>query len=159
TNTVRIDGVSGNTGLGVSVIPGTYPGSSLPGMTVIGSTEDLASNEEIERVELRSSDFAPEYGDRPGAQIRVETRSGSNNFHGSAFGYVRPASVDSTDWFAQKLSYTLPAASLNGYGASFGGPLVPDRTFFFLAAQDENLTDTALQLMPVPSLQARAAVT
>ncbi|MGA8025813.1 MAG: hypothetical protein WB992_01620, partial [Bryobacteraceae bacterium] len=118
TNTVRIDGINGNTGLGVSVIPGTYPGSSLPGMTVIGSTEDLVSKEEIERVELRSSDFAPENGDRPGAQIRIETRSGSNDFHGSAFGYVRPAWLDSPDWFTQKYSFPLQAASLNGYGGS-----------------------------------------
>lgn len=73
TNTVRIDGISGNTGLGISATPGTYSGSSLPGMTVVGSTQNLAAKEEIERVELRSSDFAPAYGDRPGAQITIET--------------------------------------------------------------------------------------
>jgi hypothetical protein len=157
-NTVRVDGINGNAGLGVSVIPGTYPGSSLPGMTVIGSTQDLVSKEEIERVELRSADFAPEYGDRPGAQIRIETRSGSNDFHGGAFGYLRPAWLDSPDWFAEKYSFPLKAASLNGYGGSFGGPIFRNRTFFFVALEDENLNDTALQLMPVPSMQARAAV-
>lgn len=159
TNTVRIDGISGNTGLGVSATPGTYPGSSLPGMTVIGSTQDLASKDEIDRVELRSSDFAPEYGDRPGAQIRVETRSGSNEFHGSAFAYIRPAWLDSTDWFAQNYSYPLRPASLNGSGASLGGALFPNRTFFFLAFEDVKVNDTALQLMPVPSMSARAAAT
>lgn len=39
TNTFLIDGVNGNTGLGVSGLPGTYPGSSLPAMTAIGSTK------------------------------------------------------------------------------------------------------------------------
>ncbi len=157
TNTVRVDGVSGNTGLGVSATPGTYPGSSLPGMTVIGSTQDLASKEEIQRVELRSSDFAPEYGDRPGAQIRIETRSGSNDFHGGAFAYIRPGQLDSSDWFAQKYDSPLQPASLNGYGGSLGGPLLSNSTFFFAAVENVNVDDTALQLMPVPSVSARAA--
>ncbi|MGH9622436.1 MAG: hypothetical protein ACRD45_22360, partial [Bryobacteraceae bacterium] len=157
TNSVRIDGISGNTGLGISATPGTYSGSSLPGMTVIGSTQNLASKEDIERVELRSSDFAPEYGDRPGAQIVIETRSGSNRFHGNALAYVRPRSLDSRDRLAQKYGFPLDAASLNGYGASLGGPLSPNRTFFFAAFERVIVHDTALKLMPAPSAAARAA--
>jgi hypothetical protein len=157
TNTVRIDGVNGNTGLGVSALPGTYPGSSLPGMTVIGSTQDLASRDEIERVDLRSSDFAPEFGNRPGAQILVETRSGSKEFHGDGFAYARPAWLNSTDWFARGYRFPLDAVSLNGYGGSFGGPLFRNRTFFFVASEHERISDAALQLMVVPSIEARAA--
>lgn len=157
TNTVRVDGINGNTGLGVSSTPGTYPGSTLPGMTVIGSTQDLTSKDEIERVELRSSDFAPEYGDRPGAQILIETRSGSNDLHAVAFGYGRPSWLDSQDWFAQEYGVPLAPASLSGYGADLGGAVVPDKMFFFLSFERLNLNDTALQLLPVPSLAARAA--
>ncbi|MGH9438804.1 MAG: TonB-dependent receptor domain-containing protein, partial [Terriglobia bacterium] len=157
TNSVRIDGISGNTGLGISATPGTYSGSSLPGMTVIGSTQNLASKEDIERVELRSSDFAPEYGDRPGAQIDIETRSGSNRFHGNVLGYFRPRQLDSRDWFARRYDSPLEAASLSGYGASLGGPLFPDRTFFFAAFEKVDIHDTALKLMPTPSASARAA--
>lgn len=157
TNTVRIDGVNGNTGLGVTALPGTYPGSSLPGMTVIGSTQDLASKDEIERVDLRSSDFAPEYGDRPGAQILVETRSGSNDFHGSGFAYTRPGWLNSPDWFAQQYRFPLNAVSLKGYGGSFGGPILRNRTYFFTASEYEHVDDAALQLNVVPSMQARTA--
>lgn len=156
TNTVRVDGINANTGVGVSAIPGTYPGSSLPAMTAIGSTQSIASKDEIERTEFRSSDFSPESGERPGAEILIETRSGSNDFHGSAFGLLRPSAVDSEDWFAQRYRTPLQASSLNGYGASLGGALVPNRTFFFAAFEREAVTDTAMQLMPVPSLQARA---
>lgn len=157
TNSVRIDGMNGNTGLGVSLLPGTYPGSSLPGMTVIGSTQDLASRDEIERIELRSSDFSPEYGDRPGAQILVETRSGSSDFHGAGFAYARPTWLNSPDWFAQEYGFPLRPVSLNGYGGTFGGPVFRNRTFFFVAAEHESVNDAALQLTVVPSLQARAA--
>ncbi len=40
----------------------------------------------------------------PGAQIAIETRSGSNDFHGSAFGYVRPRLLNSHDWFAKSMA-------------------------------------------------------
>lgn len=120
TNTFRIDGVSGNTGLGLSATPGTFMGATLPGMTVIGSTQSLVTKDEIQRVDMRSSDFAPEYGSRPGAVVLVETRSGSNDFHATAFGYLRPQMLDSGDWFAQKYNTALTPASLNGYGGSAG---------------------------------------
>jgi len=156
TNTVRVDGINANTGVGVSALPGTYPGSSLPGMTAIGSTQSVAAKEEIERTEFRSSNFSPESGERPGAAILIETRSGSNDFHGSAFGLVRPNFLDSEDWFAQRYRTPLAASSLNGYGANVSGALIPNRAFFFAAFEKENLTDTAMQLMAVPSFEARA---
>jgi len=156
TNTVRVDGLNANNSLAVSSLPGTYPGSSLPAMTAIGSTQGIASQEEIEQTEFRSSDFSPEFGGRPGAQILIQTRQGSNDFHGSAFGLLRPSALDSSDWFAQRYGVPLKASSLNGYGASFGGPLIRNRTFFFLALEREHLDDTAMQLMAVPSLGARA---
>jgi Carboxypeptidase regulatory-like domain len=156
TNTVRVDGINANTGVGVSALPGTYPGSSLPAMTAIGSTQSIASKEEIERTEFRSSDFSPESGERPGAEILIETRSGSNDFHGSAFGLLRPSALDSEDWFAQRYDVPLQASSLNGYGGNLGGPLIPNRTFFFAAFEKDAVTDTAMQLMATPSLQARA---
>jgi hypothetical protein len=155
TNTVRVDGLNANTSLAVSSLPGTYPGSSLPAMTAIGSTQGIASQEEIEQMEIRSSDFSPESGGRPGAQVLIQTRQGSNDFHGSAFGLLRPTALDSNDWFAQRYGVPLKASSLNGYGASLGGPLIRNRTFFFLTFEREHLDDTAMELMAVPSLQAR----
>ncbi len=156
TNTVRVDGINGNTGLGISGLPGTYPGTSLPAMTAIGSTQSIASREEIERTEFRTSDFSPQFGERPGAEILIETRPGSNDFHGSAFGLLRPRVFDSEDWFAKKYEAPLEASSLNGYGASLGGALIPNRTFFFVAFENERVADTAMELMAVPSLPARA---
>jgi len=117
-NSFRVDGVSGNLGIGIISVPGAFPGATLPGMTTIGGMQSLASKEETERVELRSADFAAEYGDRPGAQIDIVTRSGTNDFHGSVFGYDRPHSLDSTDWFARGAAADLPTASVNGWGGS-----------------------------------------
>lgn len=156
TNTFRIDGISGNTGIGITSLPGTFPGATLPGMTAIGSTQILASKEESQRVELKSTEFAPEFGDRPGAQVSIETRSGTNDFHASLLGYSRPGMLDNQDWFAQHYAPGTPPASLSGYGASFGGALVANKVFFFVASERVTVHDRATQLLAVPSAQARA---
>jgi hypothetical protein len=154
TNSFRIDGVSGNAGIGVISIPGSFPGATLPGMTTIGSTQALASKEETQRVELRSSDFVAESGDRPGAQIAIETRSGSNEFHGSAFGYIRPHLLNAQDWFSQSMA---PSAFLNGWGGSLGGPISRNHTFFFTSFERADVHDSATRVIPVPSAEARSA--
>ncbi len=155
TNSFRVDGVSANTGVGSNVAPGAFPGSSLPGMTAIGSTQSLSSQEEIADVSLRSSEFAPETGDQPGAQIRLETRSGSNAFHGSVYGYDRPGLFDGYDWFASSCEVPLSKPSTEGLGASLGGPISQNKTFFFASWEMASVDDFALQLTSVPSLAAR----
>ena len=157
-NSFRVDGVSGNVGIGIISVPGSFPGGSLPGMTTIGGTETLASKEETERVELRSADFAAEYGDRPGAQIDIETRSGTNDFHASSFGYIRPQALDSADWFARGAASNLPSASVNGWGGSVGGPLWRNHTWFFASFERIDLHDSALQLIPVANDEIRSRV-
>jgi hypothetical protein len=156
-NSFRIDGISGNVGIGIISVPGAFPGTTLPGMTTIGSMQSLASKEETERVDLRTADFAASSGDRPGAQISIETRSGANEFHGSAFGYLRPQAFDSHDWFSQSVGAGLPAAYLNGWGGSLGGPLWRNHTYFFTSFERADVHDSSLQLIPVPSVAARAA--
>jgi len=154
-NSFRVDGVSGNVGIGIISVPGAFPGGSLPGMTTVGGTQTLASKEETERVELRSADFSAEYGDRPGAQIDIETRSGTNDFHGSLFGHIRPQFLDSTDFFARGAAANLPAASDNGWGASLGGPIWKNHTYFFASFERADIHDSALQLIPVANEATR----
>ena len=155
-NSFRVDGVSGNVGMGIPSVPGAILGGTLPGMTAIGGMQSLASKEETERVELRTADFSAEFGDRPGAQISIETRAGSNEFHGSAFGYIRPHALDSQDWFARGAGLDLPSAFLDGWGGSLSGPLWRSHTFLFASFERSGLHDSALEVIPVPSLAARA---
>ncbi len=154
-NSFWVDGVSGNVALGVISVPGALSGGNLPAMTTIGSMQSLASQEETERVELRAADFSADFGDRPGAQISIETRAGTNEFHGSVFGYLRPHSLDSQDWFARGAGVNLPSAYLNGFGGSLGGPLRRNHTFLFASLEKTGVRDSALQVIPVPSLALR----
>ena len=154
-NSFRVDGVSANVGLGIVSIPGALPGDALPGMSAFGGMQSFASKEESETVELRTTEFDAQYGDRPGAQISIETRAGTNDFHASAFGYVRPHTLDSQDWFARGAGLPLPNAYLDGWGGGMGGPIWRNRTFFFAAFERTDLHDSALQIIAVPSAAAR----
>jgi Carboxypeptidase regulatory-like domain len=155
-NTFRVDGVSANTGIGSSILPGAFPVASLPAMTAIGSTENLVSNETAQSVELRPTDFSPEFSNRPGAEALVNTRSGSNSYHAEFFGHVRDNGWTARDWFANgRAVYDFPRPSYNRVGLDAGGPILRNRTFFFISAEEAQLTDTGIQLTSVPSLEAR----
>jgi Carboxypeptidase regulatory-like domain len=156
SNLFRVDGVSANTGVGSSILPGAFPGASLPAMTAIGSTENLVSNETAESVELRTFDLAPEFSERPGAEALVHTRSGSNTFHEEAFGHLRESDWNARDWFAN--SRDLPyfqRPSYRRFGAALGGRIRRDRTFYFLSVEESSLFDSGVQLTSVPSLATR----
>jgi len=154
-NTFRVDGASANTGVGGTILPGSFPGASLPAMSAIGSTENLGSPESTQSVELRTSSFAPESGTRPGAEALVVTRAGSNEFHGEFFGHVRDNGWSARDWFANSVGYAYQRPSYDSLGAVLGGPIRHNRTFFFASVERSVVTDTGMQLIAVPSNSSR----
>jgi hypothetical protein len=81
----------------------------------------------IQEVKVQTSNFSAEYGRNSGAQVNVVTRSGGNEFHGSAFEFVRNDRLDARNAFAP----VRPALRYNDYGYSFGGPIKRDKFFFF----------------------------
>jgi len=155
-STYRVDGVSANTGVGGTGLPGSFPGASLPAMTLIGTTENLASPETTQSVELRTSAFSPEYGERPGAEVSVTTRSGSNKFHGEVFAQLRDSGWAARDWFANSLGLSaFPRSTYQRFGGVAGGPIWRNHTFFFAGAETSKLNYTGVELAQVPSSQAR----
>ncbi|MBV9745489.1 MAG: TonB-dependent receptor, partial [Acidobacteriia bacterium] len=158
-NTFRVDGISANTGVGSSILPGAFPGASLPAMTPIGTTEALVSNETAQSVELRSSDFSPEFSDRPGAESLVNTRSGTNSYHAEFFGNIRDNGWNARDWFANSFALESPRPSYDRLGFTAGGPILRNKTFFFLSAEGTRISDDAIQLTAVPSLGAHQSAT
>jgi hypothetical protein len=81
----------------------------------------------IQEVKVQTSNFSAEYGRNSGAQVNVVTRSGGNEFHGSAFEFVRNDKLDARNAFAP----VRPALRYNDFGYSFGGPIKKDKLFFF----------------------------
>ncbi len=101
SNYWMVDGVSGNIGTGVNII-GT-PGNALAGtsgsFSALGGTNSLVSVDAMQEFRIQTSTYAPEFGRTPGGQISIVTRSGTNQFHGTAFDYLRNDVFDANNWF------------------------------------------------------------
>jgi len=107
----------------------------------------------IAEFRILTSNFDAEYGEFSGGQIDVVTKSGSNEFHGDLFEFLRNTDLDARNYF----SPTRGAFDQNQFGGTFGGPIRKNKVFFFADYQGTRLTqgiDTGE--IPVPSLQARS---
>jgi hypothetical protein len=155
SNAFRVDGASANNGVGASTLPGSFPGAALPAMSAIGSTDALGSSETTQSLELRTAEFAPESGQRLGAQAIITSRSGSNEFHGDLFVNLRDKSWSARDWFANSYGIDYARPSYRDLGGVFGGPIWRNRTFFFLSVENSQLNDSGLDLTTVPTMAAR----
>jgi hypothetical protein len=155
SNYWMVDGVSGNIGAGVNAL-GT-PGNALAGTTgsfsALGGTNSLVSVDAMQEFRIQTSTYAPEFGRTPGGQISIVTRSGTNQFHGTAFDYLRNNVFDASDWFnGYTNSPPLPKAKerQNDFGGTFGGPILKKRTFFFFSYEGLRLRlpQTTLSFVP-----------
>jgi Carboxypeptidase regulatory-like domain len=80
---------------------------------------------------IQTNSYSAEYGRNRGANINAVTRSGTNQLHGGAFEFVRNNVFDSRPFF----SLAVPVFKRNQFGAQLGGPIIKDKTFFFIAWQ------------------------
>ncbi|HSM84712.1 MAG TPA: carboxypeptidase regulatory-like domain-containing protein, partial [Candidatus Limnocylindrales bacterium] len=79
-----------------------------------------------------NSTYSAEYGRNSGAIVNIATRSGTNNYHGEVFEFLRNNALDARNFFNTKAVPQSPFKR-NQFGASIGGPIVKDKTFFFLS--------------------------
>jgi hypothetical protein len=107
-----------------------------------GAPASLLPIDSIQEFNLQAN-FAPEYGRNSGSVVNILTKSGSNHFHGSAFEFLRNSAMDARNYFnravdpATGLAVKKTAFRNNNFGASLGGPIVKDRTFFFGAYEGQ----------------------
>ena len=152
-----LDGVSANTGVSTT-LPGNGLGGALGAFSVLGGTNSLVAVDAMQEFRVQTSTYAPEFGRSPGAQISILTRSGTNEFHGTAFDYVRNDIFDANNWFN---GYTntppLPKARerQNDFGGTLGGPIFKNQTFFFFSYEGLRLRLPQTQLTSVPDLASR----
>lgn len=160
SNYWTVDGVSANIGIGVNNL-GTA-GNALAGtqgsFSAQGGTNSLVSVDALQEFRIQTSTYAPEFGRTPGGQISIVTRSGTNQFHGTAFDYLRNDALDANNWFNGFTNNPpLPKAQerQNDFGGTLGGPLLHDRTFFFLSYEGLRLRLPETSLTTVPDISAR----
>jgi hypothetical protein len=123
-NNLQVDGANLNNNFGLSTDP--LPGGGASPIS-IEAFDEISVN--IAPYDVRQSGFT-------GAGLNVITKSGTNTFHGSAYGYYRDQSFNGTH--AGKQNLTATPSKNKVYGASLGGPIIKNKLFFFLNTEWEN---------------------
>ncbi len=91
------------------------------------------SEESVQEFQVNQNGFSAEFGRAGGAVINVVTKSGTNEWHGSAFEYFRDEALNSNTPVLTARGAKRPKSQINQFGGTLGGPIKPDRAFFFFA--------------------------
>lgn len=105
------------------------------------------SQESIREFQVNLSSFSAEFGRAAGGIVNAVTQSGTNEFHGSAFWYLRDKSFLALDPFAKAQGRAKPPERRHQFGASAGGPLVKDKAFFF-GSYDQQYRNFPITVLP-----------
>jgi hypothetical protein len=137
-NNYRIDGISVNDYTNGG--PGSVEGSTL-GVDAVQEFSVLTSN------------YSAEYGRTSGGVVNALTKSGANAFHGDVYEFLRNSALDARNYFDAPGG--IPAFRRNQFGASLGGPIIKDRTFFFADYEGLRQNQGVTAQVVVPSAAAR----
>jgi hypothetical protein len=140
-NNYRIDGISVNDYTNGG--PGSVEGSTL-GVDAVQEFSVLTSN------------YSAEYGRTAGGIVNALTKSGSNKFHGDVYEFMRNSAFDAKNYFDQL--GPIPLFHRNQYGGALGGPIVKDKTFFFVDYEGLRENSGITTEVNVPSVAARKGI-
>jgi hypothetical protein len=160
SNRLTIDGVSADLAIDISNF-GITEGETgtLPAVSTLGGTQTLVPLAAIEEIHIKTTETSAADAKSPGAQTIIVTRAGGDRFAGNAFTDVRPEGLGASDWFAKSTTdYSAalkkPASSQN-FGATAGGPAIPQRVFYFAAWEHQRVNRPVRLTSLVPSLETR----
>ena len=133
------------------LVDGLDNNNYLLGLTT-GSTQAVhPSVDAIEEFKVESANYSAQYGQAAGGVISVAIKSGTNNFHGSAFEFFRNEKLDANDFFANRVGLERGPLRFNQFGGTLGGPVWRNRTFFFASFQGTRTHTSRTSLITVPT--------
>jgi outer membrane receptor protein involved in Fe transport len=113
------------------------------------------SEESVQEFQVNQNGFSAEFGRAGGAVINVVTKSGTNQWHGSAFEYFRDESLNSNTPILTARGVKRPKSQINQFGGTVGGPIKKDRAFFFAAFDGQR--STIPNIVDAPNFFAQTA--
>jgi len=117
------------------------------------SDVDLRPNlDAVSQFKVLTSAYSAEYGHTAGGVISIQSKAGANAFHGSAFEFLRNEGLNARNYF---INGSQPPLKQNTFGGTFGGPVIRDKTFFFLDYQGYVLHTVNEGYTTVPELPFR----
>ena len=171
-------------GAGGTIMSGTRPDDRRPGTEIFSNGNREGSNnflydgidnnerltlsivlrpavEAVREFKIQTNMYSADVGRNSGAVVDVVTKSGTNDFHGSAFEFLRNSAMDARNFFSPK-GTAFPSFRLNQYGFSFGGPVIlpklyngKNRTFFFVDYEGYRRASQQLLLGNIPTAKMR----
>jgi hypothetical protein len=116
----------------------------------------IPTQDSVGEFKVQYSNLGAEWGKFSGGVMNISTKSGSNQFHGSGYEYLRNKALNSNEYFYKSLelasneSNTPPPYVQNQYGFTFGGPVIKDKTFFFVSWEQFRLRTGSVLSTTVP---------
>src|SRR5579884_2768762 len=105
-----------------------YTGASEINVTPGGASGQLLEVDAVREFNVVTDTYGAEYGKRPGAQVSIVTSSGTDQFHGSVYEFLRNSALDARNFFDRG---GVPQFQRNEFGGAAGGPIQKDKTFVF----------------------------
>ena len=132
-----------------------FTGAAENNMQPGGASQNLIGVEAVREFNVLRDSYGAEYGKRPGAQVIIVTQSGSNQWHGSVYEFLRNNVLDAPNFFDQG---SAPPFRRNQFGAASGGPLRKDKTFIFANYEGlrQHLHQTSVAFVPDLASRAKA---
>ena len=127
---------------------------------VAGASGNALGLDGIREFRIVTGTFQAEYGLAMGSQMVAVSKSGTNQFHGDLFEYLRNSALDANDFFANKGGVDIAPFRRNQFGGAFGGPIKKNKTFFYGVYEGlrQSLGVTNNNLCPVPAAFNRLAL-
>lgn len=110
----------------------------------------------IEEFKIQRNNYGAEFGQAGGATVNLVTRGGTNEYHGSAYYFLRRDSLNANNYFLERAGQEKPALKWDDFGGTFGGPIIKDKLHFFVS-YEKNIDDkTNVRSGYVPTAAERA---
>jgi hypothetical protein len=132
-----------------------YTGAAENNMQPGGTSGMLLGVDAVREFNVQRDSYSAEFGKHPGAQVIIATQSGTNQWHGAAFEFLRNNALDAANFFDQG---SAPPFQRNQFGASAGGPLRANKTFLFASYEGfrQHLHQTSAAFVPDAASRAAA---
>ena len=132
----------------VDGVPANAPANNVNGF--------VPSQDVVQEFRVVTNNVSAEYGSYAGGVVNLTTKAGSNAFRGAGYEYLRNDALNATDFFTSRLGLTKRPMDQNQFGATLGGPVRKNHTFFFAGLEREVLHSATLVQSTVPTAAMRA---
>ena len=133
----------------VFTLDGADNNNYFSGIVVASNQSVKPSIDAIQEFKLETHNYGAEFGRGGGAVVQVTTKSGTNQFHGTLFEFLRNDKLDANNFFNS--GRPKPPYRQNQYGGTLGGPIKRDRLFFFGSFEGTNIREKLTRLSTVPT--------